>query len=220
MWGLPLHGRLRLTGRLIRPHLFELFTFCSSSFSRMSTSPKSSVSRSSGFLRARDASSSTTFRRNRERAISNHLSVSVMNNDEINTELESFRQQWREEVRAKNPGARGQVAGTGAASSSAAPRQVRPSGPSGQGLSAKKKPLKPDIDEDYVRVYDFDELEATGPSSRRQPGSGHGKGKETGPPVTALEHYEEAVETEGQGNLGEALRLYKKAFRVSHLYHG
>ncbi len=37
------------------------------------------------------------------------------------------------------------------------------------------------------------------------------KGKE---PVTALEHYEMAVEREAVGNLGESLRLYRKAFRV------
>lgn len=33
-------------------------------------------------------------------------------------------------------------------------------------------------------------------------------------PESALEHYEKAVERESQGNLGDSLNLYRKAFRV------
>jgi F-box protein 9 len=33
-------------------------------------------------------------------------------------------------------------------------------------------------------------------------------------PRSALEHYEKAVERESQGNLGDSLDLYRKAFRV------
>lgn len=40
------------------------------------------------------------------------------------------------------------------------------------------------------------------------------KNKEIGEPVTALDHYERAVEKESQGSLGDSLMLYRKAFRV------
>ncbi|RPA81270.1 hypothetical protein BJ508DRAFT_414914 [Ascobolus immersus RN42] len=33
-------------------------------------------------------------------------------------------------------------------------------------------------------------------------------------PTTALQHFEQAVEKEGQGDLGESLKLYRKAFRM------
>ncbi|KOS21405.1 F-box protein pof7 [Escovopsis weberi] len=35
-------------------------------------------------------------------------------------------------------------------------------------------------------------------------------------PVSALDHYEEAMEKEAQGNMGESLRLYRKAYRLDH----
>ena len=140
-----------------------------------------------------------------------------MNNDEINPELESFRRQWQEEVRSKNPGARNQDVSTATASGSTAPRPARSSGPPGHAhVAARKKPSKPDGDEDHVPAVAFGEPEPSVSPSHGPSDAGHGKGKEPILPGTALEHYEEAVETEGQGNLGEALRLYRKAFRVSH----
>ena len=135
-------------------------------------------------------------------------------NDDISPELEAFRQQWREEVRARNQGVGGEVSGAAAASSSATTsRQVRAPGPPVQAI-ASGKTSKLD-DEEGVPARNFDEPETSVPSPRSQGDSGRGKSTEPAQPVTALEHYEEAVETEGQGNLGEALRLYRKAFRVS-----
>ena len=125
-----------------------------------------------------------------------------MNND-INSELESFRQQWREEVRARNQG-REQDPSSSAASTAATTSHARATGPPAQTSSAKK-PSKGD--EEY-QARALEESEAS------QINTEHRVKRVL---VTALDHYEEAVETEGQGNLGEALRLYKKAFRVSIL---
>ncbi|KAL8340140.1 hypothetical protein RB601_006315 [Gaeumannomyces tritici] len=73
--------------------------------------------------------------------------------EDINSALESFREQWRAEVRARQPGAsHGQVPG----------------------------PEQPAAE----------------------------------PPQTALALYEEAVEMESRGGLGESLRLYRTAFRM------
>ncbi|KAL8393390.1 hypothetical protein RB595_003239 [Gaeumannomyces hyphopodioides] len=80
--------------------------------------------------------------------------------EDINSALESFREQWRAEVRAKQPGtSRGQAPGGGSS--------------------------KPGLEQSAAE-----------------------------PPQTALALYEEAVEMESRGKLGESLRLYRTAFRM------
>ena len=138
-----------------------------------------------------------------------------MNNNDINSELESFRQQWREEVRARNPASSSQNSGAATASGSGRPqRPGRAAVPAPPAIGPGRRPLRSENDDDYVQAKTYDEPDATASSSGGQIAAGEGKGKEPMALETALEHYEEAVETEGQGNLGEALRLYRKAFRV------
>jgi F-box protein 9 len=69
-----------------------------------------------------------------------------------------------------------------------------------------------DEDEALVQPPSFDEPAPTGSTSVQERGSAKGLAKTE--PVTALEHYEKAVEREAAGNLGDSLRLYRKAFRV------
>ncbi|KAK4105365.1 hypothetical protein N658DRAFT_482874 [Parathielavia hyrcaniae] len=135
-----------------------------------------------------------------------------MNSAESNPELESFREQWKTEVRAKHaapsssPSQQQQRAAAGPSTtlSKTAPR-VKPPQPN-------QKPAVQEQDDDYAEQQSFDEPVASRPKSshdREQPGA-----PETGEPVSALEHYEKAVEKEAAGNLGDSLRLYRKAFRM------
>jgi F-box protein 9 len=102
------------------------------------------------------------------------------------------------------------VASTAAAATSQ-PRKH--SGPlSGPGTT-KKNLAVIDDDEYYLHVQSFDgppPTSATGHLLSDAPGKGVEK-----PLVSALDHYEEAMEKEAQGNMGESLRLYRKAYRVS-----
>lgn len=138
---------------------------------------------------------------------------------DLNPELESFREQWRAEVRAKRPVASGShhhsststvhISHAGPSRTAVAPGPPPPR-PTAHLSSGKQKVV--DTDEDYVETLSFDDPEPTQPlQPARQ------KNKETREPVTALDHYERAVEKESQGSLGDSLMLYRKAFRVRHL---
>lgn len=148
-----------------------------------------------------------------------------MASNEINTELESFREQWRAEVRAKVPGTkteaqRQQQSETDIGSLSVTKPTRRASKAAELPRSAGKKLVQHDeVEDEYHRSQSFDE-----PAPYSTVSHGHnakGKGKEEAverEPVSALEHYEKAVERELAGRLGDSLSLYRKAFRV-HLSH-
>ena len=125
-------------------------------------------------------------------------------------ELERFRQQWQEEVYARS---------RGVASSSSKP--ARPAGSphrrsSGTTQPTFHKPYRETEEADefgehaYHDLENQDELRKLGeagegihPSTRQEPSS-------------ALEHYERAVERETEGNLGDSLSHYRKAYKVRH----
>jgi F-box protein 9 len=131
---------------------------------------------------------------------------------EANPDLESFREQWRAEVRSRHP-------------VSAQQQQPASSGPStsvtsSSGVaSAPRKPPPPptkkavtaqDGDDDYVQPRSFDDavVAQTVASAERVQTGGSSE------PVSALDHYEKAVEREAAGKLGDSLSLYRKAFRM------
>lgn len=124
--------------------------------------------------------------------------------EDTNPELEQFRQQWRAEVSARTQNDTNKGSKT-----SKATRRPPPIA----SLSSSNVQHPPKIEEDEEnhtpRVFaDYDgaaDIEAHGESSKTVD-------KE---PQSALEHYEKAVERENQGNLGDSLNLYRKAFRVS-----
>ncbi|EFX00855.1 f-box protein [Grosmannia clavigera kw1407] len=150
---------------------------------------------------------------------------------QISSELESFRQQWRAEVKAKTTApARAGKSGLGNAGSSSRPQTYAESSvqhrspplpAAGTGvpsapltlLSSGKKPVTRDEDESYIQPLSFDEpsVSAKGGDSED---AHHGSQGEPQEPVSALEHYEKAVEKEELGSLGDSLRLYRKAFRM------
>ncbi|KAI8947231.1 hypothetical protein F4801DRAFT_561731 [Xylaria longipes] len=148
--------------------------------------------------------------------------------EQIQSELESFRRRWREEVSAqtKTPASAAPVSAPSSASasrptnrpgpssavSSRPPRKHEPPSHSKGPTSTAKIGQLDDEDEDYVPAPVF---EGDGSSSTPKKG-GHTldeeeKAKE---PRTALDFYEHAVERETTGKLGDSLQLYRKAFRM------
>lgn len=131
---------------------------------------------------------------------------------DVNSELESFREKWRAEVRAKNTATSGSQQQETVPQPTTAGSHVEsskfniPRPPRSTHLSSGK-PRVADTDEDHVQDRVFDE-QAPVEVVREEAKDAN---KE---PVSALEHYELAVEKEGMGRLGESLTLYRKAFRV------
>jgi F-box protein 9 len=141
-----------------------------------------------------------------------------MDSAESNPELESFREQWKAEVRAKHaasgssrPQQQQQQHQRAAAGPSTTQFHAKPA-PRGKPPQPAQKPAAQEQDDEYVQPQSFDE-----PAAARPPSS-HDRDllarREKGEPVSALEHYERAVEKEAAGNLGDSLKLYRKAFRV------
>ena len=130
-------------------------------------------------------------------------------------ELEAFRQQWREEVLARNkkptaassgrpqPEQRDQrrrhlpqsSSSAGPASSTARPRDT----------TEYSEEVEPKAYHDLPDKEEALKLGIQGQDSDRR------KAKE---PSSALEHYERAVEKETHGQLGDSIQHYRKAFKV------
>lgn len=132
--------------------------------------------------------------------------ISEMDSQEANPELESFREKWRAEVRARNTASSGsqqQASANNSHANSSHPTTSLP--PRSTHLNAGKAKVL-DTDDDYVQERVFDDAEPQ-PAARQAE-------QEVTDPVTALEHYEHAAAREAEGSLGDSLRLYRKAFRV------
>ena len=137
--------------------------------------------------------------------------------EEANPDLEQFRKQWQEEVTAKN---RASVSSNRGSSSSKPKPLRRPS-------IYSEKNLKPSIltdakhhdgvHEDHAGSFNFDGLDER--EEARQLGTSgeglHPESRRSKEPVSALEHYERAVEKESQGMLGESLAHYRRAYKVT-----
>lgn len=135
---------------------------------------------------------------------------------DITSELESFREQWRKEVQSRKATAsEAQKQDDPAESSKSGQRPPRP-GPDRPSHLGPGKPVAPDFDEDYTQPRAFDDPATSQPTTEAPSGTENER-----EPVTALDHYEKAVERENLGSLGDSLALYRKAFRVrtSQLAH-
>ena len=137
--------------------------------------------------------------------------------EEASSALEQFRQQWREEVTARSKQGTKQPTLDQEESSSKRPGGLKPEWsflkPPSRHPAAE---VKDDADEEDntepetstliqhiegLKVKDIDDDDF----------SVRGSSKE---PTSALEHYEKAVEKESQGNLGDSLSHYRKAYRL------
>ncbi|KAJ5788734.1 hypothetical protein N7457_003724 [Penicillium paradoxum] len=126
---------------------------------------------------------------------------------EDNAELESFRQQWREEVtRRSKPKA--------APPATAAPTDPPPIRlpPARHEASHRKE-----IEEEGppLASFDPDELAQQVGELSFESTEDDFQRREVAEPISALEHFERAVEKEAEGNLGDSLSHYRKAYRVS-----
>ncbi|KAH0492420.1 hypothetical protein TgHK011_007376 [Trichoderma gracile] len=135
-----------------------------------------------------------------------------------NSELESFRQQWISDLRSRRESVGSAAHEAGASSSSSAtipPVASRPRKHTGPSSPTTKKIL-PAIEDDeyYLHGQTFDTLPPTS-SGGHLLSDAPGKHDEK-PLVSALDHYEKAMEKEAQGNMGESLRLYRQAYRLDH----
>jgi F-box protein 9 len=131
---------------------------------------------------------------------------------ESNPELESFRQQWRAEV-SKRKDDKGDRKAARAEPLNSGKSTRRLPGPS------QHVPVGDDQDGDGEEEIADDETHHELESASENVVSGEmdvfSKRIER-EPRSALEHYEKAVERESQGNLGDSLNLYRKAFRMDH----
>ena len=134
--------------------------------------------------------------------------------EDTRAELERFRRQWQDEVSARNRSAQAKSRHEPSSSGKSRPWPIPSSKPPPKmTTSFANKAEEEDVLAESFDVGDLEEWEEArklgGAPGVPHPGSSRLK------PVSALEHYEKAVERETQGNLGDSLNLYRKAFRVS-----
>jgi F-box protein 9 len=130
--------------------------------------------------------------------------------EQTEAELERFRQQWREEVSAKR-GNQSKAPNTQATSSKAGKQ------PQNQPPTARRRSSQHDGSDDTVPNYNIEIKERE--HGRKFGDEDYGSASRRPEPKTALEHYEKAVEKEGQGAMGDSVSLYRKAFRMDQNVH-
>ncbi|KAF2803761.1 uncharacterized protein BDZ99DRAFT_502984 [Mytilinidion resinicola] len=134
-------------------------------------------------------------------------------------ELESFRRQWREEVSARAQAAN---AASGPVLDSTQPSGSRPTArnPSAtEPQSTKSHDVSGALDDEWEpRTYHDLGDRDSGKRLTDSPSSSTAT-PATSAPRSALEHYEQAVEKESQGSLGDSVDLYRKAFRLDSRVH-
>ena len=139
--------------------------------------------------------------------------TSLTNEVKLDSELESFRQKWLSDLKTRNEHEHEHEHESHDAQTFAGPSRRRPSHNGPPVSTAAKKPRQAEDDADWFQGRSFDE----------PPSSSH-EVKEKGKTVeknliSALDHYEEAMVKEAQGNMGDSLKLYRKAYRVFLLFH-
>ena len=136
--------------------------------------------------------------------------------EKLQSELESFREEWLSEVRAKHPSPDTQQHGV-SPRQPVQPSRIGPLKPTTVACGKKLMARRLDDDHDYVQPEAFDAQEHPAATQSHVESANKGQDEcKVMEPVSALDHYEAAVEKESQGSLGDSLRLYRKAFRVSY----
>ncbi|KAK8256830.1 hypothetical protein IWZ00DRAFT_500505 [Phyllosticta capitalensis] len=125
------------------------------------------------------------------------------------SELESFRRKWREEVQARTKQAKAGPSQASNAPAQASSSKAQPSRRNkAPALSGFHQERHEKIDEAEPHAYhDLGEKETGRRLNEPAPPS-------TKAPESALEHFEEAVKREAQGQLGDSVNLYRKAFKL------
>jgi F-box protein 9 len=132
---------------------------------------------------------------------------------EDNAELESFRRQWREEVsRRSKP----------KAPPAATPAPTAPP-PTRLPPTRHEASHRNEVEEEGPPLASFDPEELAqqvGELSVESTEDDDFSRRRVIEPTSALEHFERAVEKEAEGNLGDSLSHYRKAYRVSSRHGG
>lgn len=134
--------------------------------------------------------------------------------DGNNPDLESFRKEWQEEVTARSKPKAPRHTGDKAQTHR---EKITASKPA-NALPPSEVYEQPDVDpvigisaQAYHDLEDKEDARRLGIAGSRDVPTNQAAEE----PKSALEHYEKAVEREDQGNLGDSVNLYRKAFRVS-----
>ena len=122
-------------------------------------------------------------------------------------ELERFRREWQQEVKARAKAGLSSASTRSEASAAARAAESR---------KTSSRPTK-------LGVSKSDEEQITTPQNREgtskdpgvgDPGPGFEYASASAEPQSALEHYEKAVEREEEGNLGDSLKHYRTAYKL------
>lgn len=129
-----------------------------------------------------------------------------MANEAAESELEDFRQRWRQEVSARSKPASEKKTRPTASASAAKRLQAKVPQPGERATTAEE--------EDEGRTYHDLENNERYLSLENEQERSRAFAQE---PKSALDHYEKAVERETQGSLGDSVSLYRRAFKVTLL---
>lgn len=128
-------------------------------------------------------------------------------------ELEAFRQQWREEVEARNKKPEAPSSNASVPVRRQQRRQdVSTTTTGGPSTARRREPAIDGSDEIEPKAYhdlpDKEEVLRLGGEGQKHDRARYRE------PSSALEHYERAVDKETAGQLGDSLAHYRKAFKV------
>ncbi|PNY23785.1 Uncharacterized protein TCAP_06277, partial [Tolypocladium capitatum] len=122
----------------------------------------------------------------------------------LDSELESFRQQWLSDLRTRR----------GDSPQAPRPEAAAPPSPARRRRAVPSQLDDDDDDDDHLQGRAFDHAEPPQQSGNTLDGSVRPRpAREL---VSALDHYEEAMEKEAQGNMGDSLKLYRQAYRLDN----
>ena len=128
------------------------------------------------------------------------------------TELESFRKEWRDEVSNRQKSRRRLSAGDLIRMISPASREAEQNRAPPPSTAASNHDVSQANDEtETITSYDLNQVEDDYSLATQQ----YKPCIESAEPATALDHYERAMEKEDAGSLGDSVSLYRKAYRVS-----
>ena len=139
--------------------------------------------------------------------------------EDSNSELEKFRKQWREEVTARSKGVKPThdtrpeysfLSNRTRSNAAQAAEILSPPSASSISKGGEKETANDFETEGYYDINDRDESRRLGTNTVGI----HSSNNKAQEPISALQHYETAVERESQGNLGDSLSHYRKAYRV------
>lgn len=129
--------------------------------------------------------------------------------EQTEADLESFREQWRAEVRKQKQRPTNHDRNSQSAAGPSRRHDTRPPTstyrPPDHGWEDVEPRSYHDLDERHGGGRRLDETEEEAARHRE--------------PESALEHYEKAVERESQGSLGDSVRLYRTAFKLDQNVH-